>query len=120
MTLLQVQPHTGRTHQIRRHLAYCLGWPIVGDAKYDKGHSAAKILRTNGMYLCCHSLEFPYPLNDNDLLPARVAASCGCGDNGTIKLRVFPDSSRQQGGLRLRAEIPLPPKFMERLKEHEL
>jgi hypothetical protein len=31
--------------------------PIVGDSKYDNG---ARHLRNNGMYLCCHSLEFPY------------------------------------------------------------
>jgi len=56
--LLEVRPLHGRNHQIRRHLSYCLGTPIIGDAKYDKG---ARHERLNGMYLCCSSLEFPYP-----------------------------------------------------------
>ena len=32
-TLVDLYPHTGRTHQLRRHMAL-LGHPIIGDARY--------------------------------------------------------------------------------------
>ncbi|MFA5320640.1 MAG: RluA family pseudouridine synthase [Candidatus Omnitrophota bacterium] len=34
-TLLQLEPFTGRTHQLRVHLAF-IGHPILGDARYGK------------------------------------------------------------------------------------
>ena len=35
-TLVKLIPHTGRTHQLRVHMAY-LGFPIVGDEMYGNG-----------------------------------------------------------------------------------
>lgn len=43
-TLLEVHPLTGRTHQIRVHMAF-LGCPVVGDVVYGKRHPTLEIGR---------------------------------------------------------------------------
>jgi 23S rRNA pseudouridine1911/1915/1917 synthase len=43
-TLLEVHPLTGRTHQIRVHMAF-LGCPVVGDTVYGKKKSSLKLDR---------------------------------------------------------------------------
>ena len=47
-TLLEANLITGKTHQIRAHIAY-FGHPIVGDGKYGKGNE--KILHLTANYL---------------------------------------------------------------------
>ena len=41
-TLLEAMPRTGRTHQIRVHLAF-VGCPVVGDRVYGKKHPSLRI-----------------------------------------------------------------------------
>jgi 23S rRNA pseudouridine1911/1915/1917 synthase len=43
-TLLEVHPLTGRTHQIRVHMAF-LGCPITGDTIYGKHKSTVQLGR---------------------------------------------------------------------------
>jgi 23S rRNA pseudouridine1911/1915/1917 synthase len=43
-SLLEVSPHTGRTHQIRVHLAF-LGCPVVGDRVYGKRNPSLPLAR---------------------------------------------------------------------------
>jgi 23S rRNA pseudouridine1911/1915/1917 synthase len=57
-TLLEVQPYTGRTHQVRVHLAW-LGYPIVGDAIY--GHRRQRLLRDRH-FLHAARLTFAHPV----------------------------------------------------------
>ena len=62
--ILEAQPVTGRTHQIRAHLA-ALGYAIIGDAVYSltakQGTSASAMKR---QFLHASRLEFrDYPEN---------------------------------------------------------
>ncbi len=54
-TLLEVQIITGRTHQIRVHLAWA-GYPVVGDPVYGNKHDGAPRLA-----LHARSIEFAHP-----------------------------------------------------------
>ncbi len=57
VTFLQVTLETGRTHQIRVHMAYCKH-PILGDTVYG---SAAPKLHLNGQALHGYRLTFLHP-----------------------------------------------------------
>lgn len=56
-TLIEAEPKTGRTHQIRVHLA-SIGYPIVGDAVYTK-RKAPKFIKRQ--FLHAESLELTMP-----------------------------------------------------------
>jgi 23S rRNA pseudouridine1911/1915/1917 synthase len=58
-SLLEVRPQTGRTHQIRVHLA-SIGHPIVGDAMYG-GRAQKKSAAAGRMMLHALSIEFTAP-----------------------------------------------------------
>jgi len=54
---LDVAIHSGRLHQIRRHLAG-IGHPVMGDPRYGEGNK-----NTSGMRLLAASLSFSCPLS---------------------------------------------------------
>lgn len=57
LALLEVELITGRTHQIRAHLAH-IGCPILGDSKYGN-NAANRELHFKYQALCAWELRFP-------------------------------------------------------------
>ena len=62
LSLVRVQLHTGRTHQIRAHLA-SIGCPILGDSKYGN-NAANRELKLKYQALCAWELAFPKKISD--------------------------------------------------------
>lgn len=60
LSWLSLRPETGRTHQLRIHLA-SIGHPIMGDQLYgEKG----MVYRGKGLFLCATGLSFTDPWTD--------------------------------------------------------
>ena len=59
-TYLDIKLDTGRTHQIRVHLAE-IGYPIVGDTVYSNGRNPFGV---EGQMLHAKSLEFKHPITN--------------------------------------------------------
>jgi 23S rRNA pseudouridine1911/1915/1917 synthase len=62
-TLLEIRPVTGRTHQIRVHLA-AAGHPIAGDVLYGRRKEAGKFPR---LFLHAHTVSFIHPTTGDRL-----------------------------------------------------
>ena len=78
-TLLDVTIKTGRTHQIRVHLAHS-GHPIVGDPKYGdfaRNKAFAKQHAFDRMFLHARQLAFDHPASGERItLQAPLPAAC--------------------------------------------
>lgn len=68
-SLIAVFPETGRTHQIRVHLAW-LGVPVVGDRVYASDRSARRVVNDMGLerqFLHAWRLSFEHPSGKGEI-----------------------------------------------------
>ncbi len=81
LALVALNPLTGRTHQLRDHMAQ-LGTPVVGDRKYGVGGRSGQTIGglDNRLHLHARELSFGHPFTGKDMhfrapLPAHMDRS---------------------------------------------
>jgi len=97
--LVELEPETGRRHQLRRHLAH-LSHPIVGDSTYGKGRHNRLFAERYGvcrLLLACVGLEFMHPSTG-----ATVSVRADAGPEFVALRQLLPWTAPQQ-----RARPPL-------------
>jgi len=89
--LLELEPLTGRKHQLRRHLKH-IAHPIIGDATYGKGrHNRffAERLDCRRLLLACVGLAFDHPADGRRM---EIAAPVGGEFAAALqRLAAWPD-----------------------------
>lgn len=63
LNLVQLEPETGRRHQLRIHLS-SIGNPVLGDKEYG---IEELILNGKGLYLHAYSLKFAHPFTNEEV-----------------------------------------------------
>ncbi len=81
-SILDINLHTGKTHQIRAHLAH-IGYPIIGDGKYGINSINKKFGYTK-QCLCSYLLKFNFKTNsgllnylDNKIISLNIKFKAG-------------------------------------------
>lgn len=87
-SLVEATLHTGRTHQIRVHAAYC-GHPVAGDEKYGDAefNQQMKLLGLKRMFLHAHSCSFRWPGGNEVHLSAPLPPELKNAMDGLVALR---------------------------------
>lgn len=83
LSLVKLFPATGRTHQLRIHLAEA-GFPILGDALYGR---AGQVLQHKGLFLCATGLTFVHPIH-GEQIELEIEAP--------RKFRTFPEAEKRR------------------------
>lgn len=63
LSLVDLYPKSGRTHQLRIHMAE-IGHPIMGDTLYGR---PGEVLKGKGLFLCAIGLMFTHPITNEEL-----------------------------------------------------
>ena len=63
-SLLEIHLDTGRHHQIRVQLSH-MGWPLVGDTKYNPQSKETKTWQQ--IHLCAYKLDFKHPSTGKEM-----------------------------------------------------
>ena len=73
LSLLELQLHSGRTHQIRVHCA-AMGWPLLGDRLYGNEASLARsaALGETMQALWCRRMTFRHPADERPIAISAV------------------------------------------------
>lgn len=69
-SILELEPKTGRMHQLRKHMNK-IAHPIIGDHKYGNRHHNQMFEAKFGLdllFLHAHSLEFKHPFNNENII----------------------------------------------------
>lgn len=75
LSLVLLEPLTGRTHQLRKHCV-AVGHPIVGDQLYGQ---SGNVMKHKGLFLAATSLKFSHPVSKEMVeisvpIPAKFSA----------------------------------------------
>ena len=82
--LVEARPHTGRLHQIRRHLKH-IACPLIGDVRYGKGeHNRLWREKVNLHRLALHSISLRVPHPDG----GELAVECPLAEDFAAALEV--------------------------------
>jgi len=82
--LVEARPHTGRLHQIRRHLKH-IACPLIGDVRYGKGeHNRLWREKANLHRLALHSISLRVPHPDG----GELAVECPLAEDFAAALEV--------------------------------